>query len=150
MHNTTIKTLKFSINTWSHLYSLQQAIQHNHQHSGRTLSIKGRIIGNAFLDQHDADISIYFLQSNDAPEYSAIDENTFELALLKLTDKKLHTEVLVDRQVFEELRKNLMEYADIDGIHIIVTLGVLSTEDSWQDNAALSLVQLDYAMQGDA
>jgi len=150
MNNVTIKTLKFSINGWTHLYSLQQAIQHNHQQSGRTLDIKGRIIGNAFLNQQDTDISICFLQTNDTPEYSLIDETILELALIKLTNRNLHTEVLVDKQVFEELRKNLMEYADIEGIHIIVTLGVLSTDNFWPDNASLSLVQLDYAMKGDA
>ena len=150
MNNTNIKTLKFSINGWSHLYSLQQAIQHNHQHTGRTLSINGRIIGNAFLNQQDSDISICFSQSDITPKYTAITETMLELASIKLSKKIMHTEVVVDKQVFEELRKNLMEYADIDGIHIIVTLGVLSDDTTWKDEASLSLVQLDYAMKGDA
>jgi len=150
MNNTNIKILKFSINGWTHLYSLQQAIQHNQQRTGRTLIIDGRIIGNAFLNQQDTNISIGFLQVNDTPEYTTIDADTFELAPIKFTQKNLHTEVAVDRQVFEELRKNLMEYADIDGIHIIVTLGVLSKDGAWQDDTTLSLVQLDYAMKGDA
>jgi hypothetical protein len=150
MNNSNIKTLKFSINGWTHLYSLQQAIQHNQQKTGRTLSIQGRIIGNAFLNQQDSDISIGFLQMNGTPEYTAIDESIVELAPIKLTNKSLHTEVAVDKPVFEELRKNLMEYADIDGIHIIVTLGVLSEDNAWQNDTSLSLVQLDYAMRGDA
>jgi len=150
MNNTNIKVLKFSINGWTHLYSLQQAIQHNQQGTGRTLSIDGRIIGNAFLNQQDTNISICFFQMDDTPEYTAIDADTFELAPIKFTQKNLHTEVAVDRQVFEELRKNLMEYADIDGIHIIVTLGVLSKDSVWQDDTTLSLLQLDYAMKGDA
>lgn len=150
MNNVTVRTLKFSINGWTHLYSLQQAIQHKQQQTGRTLSITGRIIGNDFLSQQDADISLCFLQNNESPEYSAIDEEMFELAPIQLTNRKLHCDVNVDKQVFEELRKNLMEYADIDGIHIIVTLGVISADDIWQDNTSLSLVQLDYAMKGDA
>jgi len=150
MNNSNIKTLKFAINGWTHLYSLQQAIQHNQQRTGRTLSIAGRIIGNAFLNQQDTDISICFSQSNSTPEYTVIADDISELATIKRTHKNLHTQITVDKQVFEELRKNLMEYADIDGIHIIVTLGVLSEDTAWQENTSLSLVQLDYAMKGDA
>jgi len=150
MDNVNIKTLKFSINGWTHLYSLQQAVHHNDQRTGRTLSIEGRIIGNSFLNQHDSDISICFLQSNDTPKYKIVNECMLELSSIKLANKNLHTEVSVDKQVFEELRKNLMEYADIDGIHIIVTLGVLSKDSTWPENTSLSLVQLDYAMKGDA
>jgi len=150
MNNSNIKTLKFSINGWTNLYSLQQAIQHNHQQTGRTLSINGRIIGDAFLNQQDSDVSICFSQSDSMPEYTPITDNIFELATIKRTNKNLHSEVIVDKQVFEELRKNLMEYADIDGIHIIVTLGVLSEDAVWLEDTSLSLVQLDYAMKGDA
>jgi len=150
MDNSNIKTLKFSINGWTHLYSLQQAIQHNLQQTGRTLSINGRIIGNVFLNQQDSDISIVFLQSGNTPKYTAINDSTYELASIKRTDKNIHSEVMVDKQVFEELRKNLMEYADIDGIHIIVTLGILNEDDVWPEDTNLSLVQLDYAMKGDA
>ena len=149
MNNSNIKTLKFSINGWTHLYSLQQAIQHNHQQTGRTLSINGRIIGETFLNQQDSDVSICFSMSDSMPEYNSITDNIFELATIKRTNKNLHSEVIVDKQVFEELRKNLMEYADIDGIHIIVTLGVLSEDAVWLKDTSLSLVQLDYAMKGD-
>jgi len=149
MNNQDIKTLKFSINGWTHLYSLQQAIQFNEQKTGRTLSINGRVVGNEFLNQQDTDISIKFIQTDDTPVYSSLG-GLFKLAELQLENRNLNTEIKVDRQVFEELRKNLMEYGDIDGIHIIVTLGVLSNENNWHEGTSLNLVQLDYAMKGDA
>ena len=149
MNTPNIKTLKFSINGWTHLYSLQQAIQYNEQKTGRTLNVNGRIVGNAFLNQQDTEISITFLQTEEAPNYSSV-EGIFKLASIKLNERNLETEIKVDRPVFEELRKNLMEYGDIDGIHIIVTLGVLSDSDIWTEGASLNLVQLDYAMKGDA
>ena len=129
---------------------MQQAIQHNHQHTGRNLSIEVRIVGNAFLNQHASEISICFLQTDNTPKYKLIDESTLELAPIKLSNKNLHTEVTVDKPVFEELRKNLMEYADIDGIHIIVTLSVLRKDYIWQYKTPLCLVQLDYEMKGNA
>lgn len=150
MSNPTLQHLKFSINGWTHLYSLQQAILHNQQHTGRTLGIKGRVIGNAFLNQLDTDISLSFLQAENAPEYPVIDGKNLSLGLISLSNNLIQTAISVDRQVFEELRKNLMEYADIEGIHIIVTLGLLSSEASWKSDTSLHLIQLDYAMKGDA
>lgn len=150
-----IQTLKFSINSWGHLYSLQQAISHNQQLTGRTLSIHGRIIGCAFLDHHDTDISIQFLQTDNPIEYPALNlpdkqSSLHILGELVLSDDKLSTEISVDRNIFEELRKNLMEYADIEGIHIIVTLGVVCKDKQWPLDDILKIIQLDYAMKGDS
>lgn len=150
MSNPTLQLLKFSINGWTHLYSLQQAILHNQQHTGRTLDIKGRVVGNAFLNRLDTDINISFLQAEGIPEYPVVEGKNLSLGLLSLSNNQIETQISVDRQVFEELRKNLMEYADIEGIHIIVTLGLLSSETVWKNHTSLNLIQLDYAMKGDA
>ena len=42
-----------------------------------------------------------------------------------------------------------MEYADIEGIHIIITIGLLSDKDHWLEGEKLQIIKLDYAMKGD-
>lgn len=148
------QTLHFSINQWQHLYSLQQAIKHEQQHTGNSLIISGKIRDQSFLQDQDTDVSIHFLQSESATDYPVITldaatEPTPVLADITLDDA-LTTQISVSRAVFEELRKNLMEYADIDGIHIVVTLGVASHASHWPAGESLPLVKLDYAMKGDA
>ena len=147
-----IKTLSFPINQWGHLYSLQQAIRHQQQLNGSELKISGHISNHDFLQKKDTPVSIKFLQVDSSPTYALLDSNLYELGVMTLTDQQLKTEIKVARTVFEELRKNLMEYAEIDGIHIIVTLGFLSNTETeyWPENKALQIVQLDYAMKGDA
>jgi len=145
-----IQLLSFSINNWGHLYSLEQAISHNKQLTGHKLSISSRILNKAFLNNHDTSVNIDFHQVDQTPEYPLIDDTTHELGQMIFTTGKLESSIQVDRNVFEELRKNLMEYADIEGIHIIVTIGLLSNNDRWQDNETLKIVKLDYAMKGDA
>ncbi len=146
----SISTVKFAINNWNHLYSLQQAIAHNKQLTGRDLSINGRILNSTFLNHIDTTIRINFLQCDTPPDYPLVDKINYQLGSIKLENKHLATHISVDRNIFEELRKNLMEYADIDGIHIIVTVGVLSESKVWNEQQTLPIVQLDYAMQGDA
>jgi hypothetical protein len=145
-----IQTLSFSINNWTHLYSLQQAIAHNEQLTGRSLSIRGRILNQAFLQNRDTPISIDFIQSDTPPTYPQIDTGTFTLGEIMLTNDQLQTRINVGRDVFEEMRKNLMEYADIEGIHIMVSLGLVSDANYWPETEALQIVKLDYAMKGDA
>jgi len=146
----SIKAIQFSINNWGHLYSLQQAISHDEQLTGRKLSLKGRILNSGFLNNIDTAISIDFLQSDIPPNYPLINNELYEIGVISLRNKQLTSAISVNRNVFEELRKNLMEYADIEGIHIIVSLGLISNAEVWDDNVSLKIVQLDYAMKGDA
>jgi len=153
-----ISSFSFSVNTWEHLYSLQKAIQYQQQSSGRTLSIQGRILNHALLQNQDTPVQILFQQSEQPPHYprlkvSSEQEDIFQLGEITHKDRQLSTTITVEPRIFEELRKNLMEYGDIDGIHIVLTLGVLrSTESSaaWPEGETLPLVQLDYAMKGDS
>jgi len=145
-----MKTIKFSINNWDHLYSLQQAISHADQLTGRTLTLTGRVINSAFLNHADTPISIVFSQADSSPSYTLIEPKLYEIGRMAFEKKHLSTNILVNRNVFEELRKNLMEYADIDGIHIVVSVGLLCDAEIWNENETLQIIQLDYAMQGDA
>ncbi|VAW66866.1 hypothetical protein MNBD_GAMMA08-2192 [hydrothermal vent metagenome] len=149
-----IKTLSFPISQWEHLYSLQQAISHQQQLNGCELEISGCISNHDFLQKNDTPVSIKFLLVDSPPNYSLLDSKLYELGVMTLTNQQLETEIKIERAVFEELRKNLMEYGEIDGIHIIVTLGLLCDAEHWAEhwaeNKSLQIVQLDYAMKGDA
>ncbi len=163
-----MKQITFSINNWRHLYSLQQAVAHNSQLTGRTPSIRGSVKNSAFPNPLDTRISITFVQLDSPPLYplkkppanaTANTPGTPVPGTMSLSKQQLSTEISVDRNIFEELRKNLMEYADIEGIHIMVTLGLccesehqggLPEEAVWAENQLPEIVQLDYAMKGDA
>jgi len=145
----TTQTLSFPINNWGHLYSLQQAVSHNDQLTGRKLSLHGRILNNPFLNNVDTNITLEFIQSDTPPLYTKTDNALHILGDLSLTQQHLISCIQVDRSVFEEMRRNLMEYADIEGIHIMVSLDVLSDVQHWPANKTLKIVQLNYAMKGD-
>lgn len=153
---THLQQLSFTINHWDHLYSLQKAIRYNQQQTGRSLTIDGQIRNHPYLNQKDTEVSIEFIQQENTPDYE-LEQNCKEhindpiLGHMCYKNEALTTHVSVDRQVFEELRKNLMEYADIDGIHIRITLGIATPHDThWQKPQCLNILTLDYAMKGDS
>lgn len=146
-----ILSLSFSVNRWNHLYSLQQAIDFNQQQNGRSLTITGQIRNHPFLKQSDTQVKIRFTLLKETPIYPECNESGLHiLGTMRHSEEQLETEIPVNSDVFEELCKNLMEYGDIDGIHIVVTLGVFSTLDHWPVGDTLNILQLDYAMRGDA
>ena len=146
-----IHSLSFSVNHWDHLYSLQQAIDFRQQQDGRSLTITGQIRNHPFLKHTDTQISIRFTLLKEAPAYpESIETGLYILGSMRYSAGQLEAEISVNADVFEELRKNLMEYGDIDGIHIVITLGVFSTLDYWPEEEILNILQLDYAMRGDA
>ncbi len=151
--NSHLHTLSFSINHWDHLYSLHKAIQFNQQQTGRELSIRGNIRNHDFLHNQDCSIALRFLLSNGTPGYTTVNlsgEPRPVLGNVQLDNDQLSAEITVGPPVFEELRKNLMEYGDIEGIHIVVSIGVLSPHSHWQAGESLPLLEMDYAMKGDA
>lgn len=150
MDASSIKLISFSVNNWIHLYSLEQAIAKEQQLSGGSLSINGKIRNNALFDNQDTAVEITFNKTIDSPQYHITDNDLLVLSNISRQPDKICSNLLVDEKVFEELRKNLMEYADIDGIHIVVTLGVLLDNQSWPFNKEIPLVKVDYAMKGDA
>ncbi len=150
---SSLTHMRFSIEHWDHLYSLHRAIQHNQQWTGRRLQIKGQIRNQTLLEHQDTPIQISFLQSDQPPQYPelSIDNTVYPvLADICREDEHISVEIPVDRMVFEELRRNLMEYADIDGIHIMVSICVAHPSTSWAIGQTLPLLELDYAMRGDA
>ena len=150
MQSSLIKLISFSVNNWIHLYSLEQAIQKQQQMTGGSLSIHGNIRNCELLQDQDTAIEITFNKVTDTPQYESSNTQTIILGNITRQENKISSSLPVEEHVFEELRKNLMEYADIDGIHIVVTLGVLLEDEQWPVNKTAKLVKLDYAMKGDA
>lgn len=139
-------TIRFPLNTWQHLYSLQQAVQQSGNFSGNQLLVNGVIRNEALFDQRDIPVQIAFSQSA-TPQYKMTADNQIILGQL-FRDDTLHTEIQIDAPVFAELKKNLVEYIGIEGIHIVVTLGLKLPDNGWQQKTAADIVQLDYAMKG--
>jgi hypothetical protein len=143
----TTTTLRFALNTWQHLYSLQQAITQTDNLTGNRLLVNGIIRNEPLFDRHDMPISICFLQSA-SPPYRKTTDNRIIVGQLSRNDT-LHADIPVDTNVFAELKKNLVEYIGLEGIHIVVTAGLILPANGWQQNTAADIVQLDYAMKGD-
>lgn len=143
----TTTTLRFALNTWQHLYSLQQAIRQTDNLTGNQLIVNGVIRNEALFDRHDRPIAINFTQTV-TPQYRQTTDNQMILGQL-LPGNTLQANIQINSAVFAELKKNLAEYIGIDGIHIIVTIGLKLPADGWQQHTAADIVQLDYAMKGD-
>ena len=150
MPNTNKHRLKFSINNWQHLYSLKDAISKSNEESGKSLTVTGTIRNDSLLQNHDTQIEIHFKQAPQFPDYDSTDEGELILGYLNKSNQGLNTVLDINESVFEEMKKNLIEYADIDGIHIVMSCDVITEHDHWQDNTALKIISLDYAMRGDA
>ena len=150
MNKPEITQLRFSVSNWAHLYSLQQAILRAEKASGKTLSIHGKIRDASVLDNEDTPITVDFYQVDGTPNYSSDAHDQLVLGQMRRHPDGLHTALPVDASVFEEMRRNLMEYADIDGIHIIVSIGLRLANGNWPMQQSVDIIQLDYAMRGDA
>lgn len=145
-----MKLLKFPVNSWNHLYSLEQAIINSELSSANQLGIHGRIRNNDYLDRIDTDVDIHFQQTHDTPDYSRTTDQQLILGQVTRHEAGLVANLQIDSRVFNELKKNLLEYADIEGIHIMITLGILDDTSDWAIGTSRALLKLDYAMKGDA
>ena len=150
MTSPSIKLISFSVNNWIHLYSLEQAIRKQQQVTGGSLTIQGTARNIELLANQDSAIEITFHKVTGVPEHELTDSQAIVLGEISRQENKIVSEIPVEESVFEELRRNLMEYADIEGIHIMVTLGLLLDDAQWPVNKTAKLVKLDYAMKGDA
>ena len=138
---------KFVLNTWQHLYSLQQAIQQTGHFTGNRLRVSGVIRNQGVFNNRDMPIELTFSPS-DNPQYQKTADQQLIFGQLSGNDD-LHADIQVNAAVFKELKQNLIEYMSIEGIHILVTIGLSYAETTWHPLATADIVQLDYAMKGD-
>lgn len=148
--------LKFPINQWKHLYSLEQAVKHAVDDTGRRLMIDGSCPSVAFFDNQKLLFELTLVNVADYPDYrqTSTGDRVLSELTLSLNDEGealLSGEMQLDNQVFEELRKNILEYSLIDGIFIEMQLTVL-----WPDNITtpadvtnnnIDMLSLHYAMR---
>ena len=138
---------KFVMNTWQHLYSLQQAIQQTGHFTGSQLRVSGVIRNQGVFKNRDMPIQLTLLPI-DNPQYQKTADQQLIFGQLSGNDD-LHADIQVNAAVFKELKQNLIEYMSIEGIHILVTIGLSYAETTWHPLATADIVQLDYAMKGD-
>ena len=146
---TIYNKLQFPVVDWLHLYALHEAIEHHNQLDGKQLSLHGVVRNNPLLNHHDCKITLSFQQS-DSPCYERDENQHTILGQLHLKSGQLTARFQVSESIFEEMRKNLVEYSDIEGIHIMVEIGILAQADRLVENSEVNIYTLQYAMRGDA
>lgn len=146
MHSKPV-IFRFTVDTWQHLYSLQHAVQRAENLPANRLVIKGSIRNDTRFDRRDIPIQLTFSQLA-TPQYKHTSDKQIIFGQL-LRNDSLSADIPVDPQVFAELKKNLVEYIGIDGIHIVFTIGLMLFAHDWPEKTAADIVQIDYAMKGD-
>ena len=150
MNNIPDHALKFSINHWQHLYSIKEAISKTYQDNGKTLSISGNLINSPLFDNQTTSIIINFKETEEFADYPATSGGDLIIGQLTKNNQGLSTTININEAVFTELKKNIIEYTDIEGIHIVVTLIIRAQTEKWTDTSSADILSLAYAMKGDS
>lgn len=150
MNNPNIHLLKFSINNWQHLYSLKEAVSKSNADNGNTLSVSGHLKNHPLLESIDTRININFHQIDQYPDYANTPNGDIILGQLNKSDHGLTAILDVNSSVFEELKRNIIEYANIDGIHIVINITIITQAKKWSRTVPADIISLEYAMKGDA
>ena len=150
MAEKAYRTIKFPINQWKHLYSLEQAILHASEDTGRHLVVDSSCPSVEFLAGQKLNFELTLVNVSEYPQYRKLHGGDMVLATLSYDDKSqsLKGEMKVDSQVFEELRNNIIEYSAIDGIFIEATLGLrLARDQKLENDNRVDMISFEYAMR---
>jgi len=150
MTDHTYRYLKFPINRWKHLYSLEQAILHASEDTGRHLVIDGSCPSVDFLSNQKLSFELTLVNVTQYPQYRKLHGGHLVLATLSYdeNDQIFKGEMKVDSQVFEELRNNIVEYSAIDGIFIETTLGLrFEDKQKLETGDQVEMISFEYAMR---
>jgi len=150
MTDYAYRYLKFPINRWKHLYSLEQAILHASEDTGRHLVIDGSCPSVEFLAGQKLNFELTLVNVTQYPQYRKLHGGHLILATLTYDEEALMLkgEVKVDSQVFEELRNNIVEYSAIDGIFIETTLGLRFPDQKLlAAGEQIEMISFEYAMR---
>ncbi|MDH5516277.1 MAG: hypothetical protein OEY36_00485 [Gammaproteobacteria bacterium] len=150
MAEHTYYYIKFPINRWKHLYSLEQAVLHASEDSGRHLLIDGSCPLAEINSKQPLNFTLRLVNVTQYPQYRKLHGGEMVLATLSYDQsaQSLHGEMMVDSQVFEELRSNILEYSAIDGIFIEATLGLrLASTAPLADADKVEMIAFQYAMR---
>ena len=150
MSEQVYRYLKFPINRWKHLYSLEQAILHASDDTGRRMVVEGSCPVVDFLSNQALNFELTLVNVSQYPQYRKLHGGHLVLASLAYDESNqcLKGEMMVDGQVFEELRNNIIEYSAIDGIFIEAELGLRFNDKDNLDNAeTVEMIAFQYAMR---
>ena len=150
MSEQVYRYLKFPINRWKHLYSLEQAILHASDDTGRQLVVEGSCSKLVFLAIQKLDFELTLVNVSQYPQYRKLHGGHMVLATLTYDSgsQTLKGEMMVDSQVFEELRSNIIEYSAIDGIFIEAELGLrFADKDTLENGEKVDMISFQYAMR---
>lgn len=150
MTEQTYRFLKFPINRWKHLYSLEQAILHASDDTGRRLVVEGNCPSVDFLANQKLNFELTLVNVSQYPSYRKLHGGQMVLATLVYDEaaQALKGEMAIDSQVFDELRNNIIEYSAIDGIFIEAELGFrMSDKAALANGDEIELIAFQYAMR---
>lgn len=150
MTEQAYRYLKFPINRWKHLYSLEQAILHASEDTGRHLVIEGSCPAVEYLNNQKLNFELTLVNVTQYPQYRKLHGGQLVLATLRYdeTTQSLKGEMQVDSQLFDELRNNIIEYSAIDGIFIEATLGLrLPRKAQLASGDEAEMIGFEYAMR---
>lgn len=142
--------VKFPINRWKHLYSLEQAILHASEDTGRQLIVDGASPSVECLSNQKLNFELCLVNVSQYPQYRKLHGGQMVLATLVYDEEKqiLTGEMQIDNEVFDELRNNIIEYSGIDGIFIEATLGLrFPAIEELVTGAEVKMVSFEYAMR---
>lgn len=150
MSEQVCRYLKFPINRWKHLYSLEQAILHASEDTGRRMVVEGSCPVVDFLSKQKLNFELTLVNVSQYPQYRKLHGGYMVLATLSYDEasQSLKGEMMIDSQVFEELRNNIIEYSAIDGIFIEAELGLrFSDNDALVNGEKIEMIAFQYAMR---
>jgi len=150
MNPVVALTLKFPVNQWQHLYSLAKAIQHDENLAAEKLIIHGETTNPALLNGKRKQLELCFYPVTNIPAYQRLDDGNIIVGQLSLQQEPLLAQLAVSQPVFDEMVKNLREYADIEGIHIMVKITLRADTGDTSTMDTIDILDVEYAMRGDA
>ncbi len=103
-----------------------------------------------FLAIQKLDFELTLVNVSQYPQYRKLHGGHMVLATLTYDSDSqiLKGEMMVDSQVFEELRSNIIEYSAIDGIFIEAELGLrFADKDTLENGEQVDMISFQYAMR---
>jgi len=141
--------IKFSIDRWEHMYSLKAAIERKNDATGNKLCLQGTIHNSTLPNHPETPVLIELSNVHELPTYPINKSDELILGTLNYQNHKFHSQLSVNGEIFNELKKNLIEYGNIDGIHIVVNIE-LEGAPEYNEQQHINILNLTYAMKGDA
>lgn len=139
--------IRFPLDRWNSLYSLASAVSERRRASDHALVLKG----SGACENRACGIELVLERYHDAPAYAETAAHRTILGTCTVREHddrvEINGTIPVPAEVFAELLKNLVEYSGIDGIQVMITLGIEADAFPGTPAVRLSVTRLDYALR---